>query len=62
MEILSAERLREWKPGEREWIDTFLAEYAGTHTRQAESLNGALQELTGLRAGDLFDIEPEQSL
>lgn len=57
-ESRSAGRIARWYPGTTEWLNAFLADYRGTHRRQAARVQAALFEHTGLVARDVFCLEP----
>jgi hypothetical protein len=60
-ESRSAERLRRWYPGLAGWFDEYFRDYAGSHREQAAAIEAHLFRLTGLRARDVFCLEPMRS-
>lgn len=57
-ESRSAERLRRWYPALGSWFDAYFRDYAGTHREQAARAEAELSRVTGLRARDVFCLEP----
>ncbi|TFH05908.1 MAG: hypothetical protein E4H09_01240 [Spirochaetales bacterium] len=59
-EVRSAERVQRWFPGSAEWVRRFLADNPGAYREQAAAMEERLRRITGLRAGDVWCLEPIQ--
>ncbi len=57
-ETRMAERIARWHPGEAGWLDRYLAQYRGSHRRQAAEVQAALFSITGLAARSVYCLTP----